>query len=59
VSDFVICTVGLSLNFFIPAELVKAIESVVPDIVDILKDTNSGCRHSALRALEKISEQRK
>jgi len=57
VSDFIICMVGPPLDFFFLAELVKAIESVVPDIVDILMDTDFGCRHSALSALEKISEQ--
>jgi len=51
--------VGPPLDFFIPAELVNAIEGVVPPIVDALKDTESHVRSSALRALGEIAKQRK
>ena len=58
VSDF-ICIVGPPLDFFFPAELVKVIEGVVPDIIDALKDTESFVRASAVKALGEISKQRK
>jgi HEAT repeat protein len=35
------------------------IESVVPHIVDMLKDSDSWVRHSAVSALGEISKQRK
>ena len=61
VSDFVVSLVSLSLNlsFLFPAELAKAMENAVPCIVELLKDTNSWVRRSAVTALGKLSEQRK
>ena len=59
VSDFIICMVGPPLDFFFPAELVKVIGGVVPQIVDALKDTESLVRASAVKALGEISKQRK
>ena len=40
-----------------PAELVKAIEGVVPHIVEFLNNTDSGIRSSAVTALGKLSKQ--
>jgi len=51
--------VGPPLDFFFPAELVKVIEGVVPDIIDALKSPKSFVRASAVLALGEISEQRK
>jgi len=51
--------VGPPLDFFFPAELVKVIEGVVPDIIDALKNTKSFVRASAVEALGEISKQRK
>jgi len=52
--------VGPPLDIFFPAELVKVIEGVVPDIIDALKDTESFVRaDSAVEALGEISKQRK
>jgi len=51
--------VGPPLDFFFPAELVKVIEGVVPDIVDALKDTELLVRDDAVEALGEISKQRK
>ena len=45
--------------YLFPAELVKQIESVVPHIVEFLKDTDFQVRYSAMTALGKLSEQRK
>lgn len=42
-----------------PAELVKAIEGVLPHVVDMLKDSIPWVRDSAVTALSKISKQRK
>jgi len=51
--------VGPPLDFFIPAELVKVIEGVVPHIVGALKDTEFEVHNSAAEALSEISKQRK
>jgi len=56
VSDLAICPIR-PLNFFFPAELVKAIESVVPRVVDMLKDRESLVRYSAVSALGEFSKQ--
>jgi len=42
-----------------PAELVKAIEGVVPHVVDMLKDSDSLVRRSAAIAIGEISKQRR
>jgi len=42
-----------------PAELVKAIEGVVPHVVVMLKDKKSRVRDSAVTALGEFSRQRK
>lgn len=47
------------LFFFVPVELVKEMESVVPRIVELLKDTDAWVCHRAVIALSEISEQRK
>jgi len=47
------------LFFFFPAELVKEMESVVPHIVELFKDTDSWVSHLAVIAFSEISEHRK
>ena len=50
---------GPPLDLFFPAELVKAMENVVPTIAQFLNDTDLGVRDSAVTALGKLSERRK
>jgi len=50
---------GSPLDLFFPAELVKQMESVVPRIVELLKDTDSWVVHCAMTALGELSERRK
>lgn len=50
---------GPPLYLFFPVELVKAIEGVVPHVVEFLSDTDSEVRSSAVTALGKLSKQRK
>ena len=57
VSDLGSCTVRPTSLFLFPVELVKAIEGMVPHVVDMLKDKIS-CDY-AVTVLGKISKQRK
>ena len=57
VSDLGIVTVRPTSLFFFPVELVKTIEGVVPQVVELLNDTDSMVRSSAVTALGKLSKQ--
>jgi len=59
VSDLDICSQAHLLIYLFPAELVKEMESAVPCIVELLKDTNDWVRHSAVTALYEMTKQRK
>ena len=48
---------GPLLYFFFPVELVKTIEGVVPQVVELLNDTDSMVRSSAVEVLGKLSKQ--
>jgi hypothetical protein len=57
VSVFVTIRHGPPLDLYFLAELVKAIERIVPYIVDATKDSDQGVRFYALVALSEISAQ--
>jgi HEAT repeat protein len=43
--------------FFSSAELIKAVESAMPHILEVLKDTDPQVRNEALSTLGEISKQ--
>jgi len=59
VSDLGIYTARPTFWFIFPVALAKAIEGVVLHVVDMLKDSDSWVRHSAVTAISEILKQSK
>jgi hypothetical protein len=59
VSDFIISSVSPWFDFLFPVELIKVIESAMPHILEVLKDTDLWVRISASTTLGEIFKQSK